>query len=272
MMDELKQFPEALTIAGTDSGGGAGMEADIKTMQACHTFSTNVVVGVTAQNTYGVQDLYPLPQQIIDAQFASIMADFEIRAAKTGALFDLERVQMVVKNLKKYQIPNLVVDPVMVAKGGAKLLTDEAIQTLKTDLLPLATLVTPNLPEAELLADQKVETQVDMLNAAKRIQTLGCPNVIIKGGHGHEAVVYDFVKLGDDDEFWLESKRIDTIRTHGTGDTLSSAIVAYLAQGIKLETAIHQAHDYLATIISQPLPIGHGHGPLNHGEWSNHEI
>ncbi|WP_429971882.1 bifunctional hydroxymethylpyrimidine kinase/phosphomethylpyrimidine kinase [Fructilactobacillus sp. Tb1] len=269
---EFKQYPEAMTIAGTDSGGGAGMEADIKTMQACHTFSTNVVVGVTAQNTYGVQDLYPLPRKIVDAQFASIMDDFDIKAAKTGALFDSEHVKIVADNVKKYNLKNFVVDPVMVAKGGAKLLTDEAIQTLKDELLPLATLVTPNLPETELLAGQTVKTQVDMLNAAKKIQQMGCPNVMVKGGHGDEDMVYDFVKLADGNEFWLESKRVNTIRTHGTGDTLSSAIVAYLAQGMDLETAIRKAHQYLETIINLPLPIGHGHGPLNHGEWSNHEI
>ncbi|WP_413627191.1 bifunctional hydroxymethylpyrimidine kinase/phosphomethylpyrimidine kinase [Fructilactobacillus vespulae] len=266
-MDNLKQFPEALTIAGNDSGGGAGMEADIKTMQACKTFSTNVLVGITAQNTLGVQDIYPLPEKIINQQFQSVFSDFEIKAAKTGALFDGEHVSIVVKNIMKYRIEKLVVDPVMIAKGGAHLLTDEAVATLKNELLPHAYLLTPNLPEAELLSGQEIKKNEEIVKVANSLQLMGAKNVIIKGGHAKGEKVFDFVKIANQDGYWLQSNRIRTSRTHGTGDTLSAAITAFLAQEKDLTTSIKLAHQYLHSIIEKPFIVGHGHGPLNHGGW-----
>ncbi len=238
-------------------------------MQACQTFSTNVVVGVTAQNTLGVQGQYPLPRGIVNEQFKSVLANFAIKAAKTGALFDAEHVSMVADNLAHYQLQNVVVDPVMVAKGGAHLLTEQGIKTLKEKLLPQADVVTPNLPEAEILAGQKINSESDVKQAAIKIQQLGSPNVIIKGGHAQDATVSDYVRLADGTDYWLTSPRINTERTHGTGDTLSAAIVAYLAQGADLKTAINKAHKYLADIIQHPLYIGNGHGPLNHGSWKD---
>ncbi|USS88905.1 bifunctional hydroxymethylpyrimidine kinase/phosphomethylpyrimidine kinase [Fructilactobacillus cliffordii] len=267
----MSQYPTGLTIAGTDSGGGAGMMADIKTMQTLKTFATSVIVGLTAQNTEGVQRIETVDAAMIDAQFASVAADFDVRAAKTGALFDADHVQAVVRNLARFHFPVVVVDPVMVAKGGSHLLDEAGIATLKTDLLPLADVVTPNLPEAELLAGRTIHNRVDVLNAAKQIQQLGAANVVIKGGHGTDAVVADYVKLADGTDYWMESPRVNTNRTHGTGDTLSSAIVSYVAHGMNLKQAIRQAHDYLATIIPHPLPLGHGHGPLNHGLWEEHD-
>ncbi len=169
----IQQYPTALTIAGSDSGGGAGLQADLKTMQACQTFSTNVIVGITAQNTLGVQGQYPLPKQVVTRQFASILADFHIQAVKTGALFDAEHVQMVADELQWSRLPNLTVDPVMIAKGGAHLLTPAGIRKIKSQLLPQATIVTPNLPEAELLAEQQIISEADRLSAAKKIQQLG---------------------------------------------------------------------------------------------------
>ncbi|CAK8054862.1 bifunctional hydroxymethylpyrimidine kinase/phosphomethylpyrimidine kinase [Eupransor demetentiae] len=265
-MRDPKQYPTALTIAGSDSGGGAGMQADTKTMQACQTYSTNVIVGLTAQNTLGVQGAHPVEPDVIDAQFASIMADFDVRAAKTGALFDAIRVQTVARAVKKYELSNLIVDPVMVAKGGASLLDDAGVAAMKEDLLPLALLVTPNLPEAELLAGMAIKTEADMVTAGNKIQQLGVPNVIVKGGHGDGPQVKDYVLLADQ-EFWLTGERIHTSSKHGTGDTLSAAITAYLAQGETLEAAIKEGHSYMNTIIAHPLNIGHGHGPLNQGNW-----
>ncbi|MCF6514691.1 bifunctional hydroxymethylpyrimidine kinase/phosphomethylpyrimidine kinase [Lactobacillus sp. S2-2] len=269
-MNEINQYPEVLTIAGTDSGGGAGIQADTKTMQAYEVFSTQVIVGVTAQNTIGVQELFPLPASIIASQFKSVFGDFDIKALKTGALFDKEHVQIVVDNLKQYSFNNLVIDPVMVAKGGAKLLSDDAIATLKQNLLPLGTLVTPNLLEAEILCDQEIKTYDDMKMAAKKIRDLGVENVMIKGGHtDNQTEIYDYVLFSDDTDLWLNAPRIDTKRTHGTGDTLSSAIISNLAKGFSLKEAIKNAHEYLKKIIKNPLLIGHGHGPLNHGNWEN---
>ncbi|MHA8111454.1 bifunctional hydroxymethylpyrimidine kinase/phosphomethylpyrimidine kinase [Lactobacillaceae bacterium Melli_B4] len=260
----MSEFPEALTIAGTDSGGGAGMMADIKTMQACHVFSTNVVVGVTAQNTLGVQNVFPLPLAMVDAQFASVAADFEIKAVKTGALFDAKHVNQVVKNLKQYSFGPLVVDPVMVAKGGAKLLTDDAIDTVINDLIPIADVITPNLPEAETIISHPIQDEAQVKGAAHEIQQLGAANVIIKGGHSAGPENRDYVLLADGKDFWLTGEHVDSKRKHGTGDTLSSVIVAELAKGAELETAIRRAKTFMNTILKKEIQVGHGHGPLNH--------
>lgn len=269
-MEKLQQYLEVLTIAGTDSGGGAGIQADTKTMQAHKVFSTQVIVGVTAQNTFGVQDIFPLPASMISNQFQSIFDDFEIQAVKTGALFDKEHVEIVVNNLNQYPIKNLVIDPVMVAKGGAKLLSDDAIISVKNRLLPLGVLVTPNLLEAEILSDQTIKNYDDMKSAAQKIKGFGVQNVMIKGGHSdNQTEIYDYILFSDGTELWLSAERIDTKRTHGTGDTLSSAIVSNLAKGFSLRDAIINGHGYLKKIIKNPLLIGHGHGPLNHGNWED---
>jgi len=179
----INEFPQALSIAGSDSGGGAGMQADLKTMQMRHGFATTVLVAIMAQNTLGVQDAMPLPKKIIDEQFSSLSADLKIRACKTGMLADTETVETVVANLRQSDFGPLVVDPVMIAKGGAHLLTDEAISTVRTKLLPLADLVTPNLPEAEALAEMTIKNNADMKKAGQRLQALGAKNVLVKGGH-----------------------------------------------------------------------------------------
>ncbi|USS88016.1 bifunctional hydroxymethylpyrimidine kinase/phosphomethylpyrimidine kinase [Fructilactobacillus hinvesii] len=267
----MRQYPTGLTIAGTDSGGGAGMMADLKTIQTLKTFATAVVMGITAQNTKDVQRIETVSAAMVNAQFAAVATDFAIRAVKTGALFDADHVRLAVQNLAKYHFPVVIVDPVMVAKGGSHLLDDEGITVLKQELLPVADAVTPNLPEAELLAGQTITTPVDILNAAKKIQQLGVENVVIKGGHGTDPVVSDYVKLADGTDYWLESPRVNTNRTHGTGDTLSAAMVAYVAHGHSINQAIRLAHDYLAQIIPHPLPLGHGHGPVNHGLWEEHD-
>ncbi|KRN02958.1 hydroxymethylpyrimidine phosphomethylpyrimidine kinase [Levilactobacillus senmaizukei DSM 21775 = NBRC 103853] len=259
------EFPETLTIAGTDSGGGAGVMADLKTMQERNVFGTAVVVAVTAQNTLGVQDFMAVPQHLIDEQFASLAADFNIRACKTGMLADAEHVHDVVVNLKKNCFGPLTVDPVMIAKGGAALLADDAVTTVRDELVPLADVLTPNIPEAERLTGLTIESSDQMVQAALALQDLGAKNIVIKGGH--EATpdeASDFVLMADGRSFWLTAPRIDTVRTHGTGDTLSSCITAELAKGQDYETAIRISKDFVTAAIENTIPVGHGHGPLNH--------
>ncbi|MFC2648088.1 MAG: bifunctional hydroxymethylpyrimidine kinase/phosphomethylpyrimidine kinase [Coriobacteriaceae bacterium] len=272
----INDFPQALTIAGIDSGGGAGIPADVKTMQMRHTFGTMVVVAVTAQNTYGVQMAQPMSTELIDQQFASIADDFNIKACKTGMLADTARVKVVVKNLKKYDFGYVTVDPVMIAKGGAKLLSDDAIAVVHDKLLPLADLVTPNLPEAEQLTGMHIETREDMKAAGEKLQELGSKNVLVKGGHlrGTKQVA-DFVLLEDHSSFWMVSERIDTKRTHGTGDTISACITSELAKGHTMEEAIKIGKAYVEGTIKHSINVGHGHGPLNHWaplEEGNYEI
>ncbi|MFD1485023.1 bifunctional hydroxymethylpyrimidine kinase/phosphomethylpyrimidine kinase [Lacticaseibacillus baoqingensis] len=260
-----EQFPQALSIAGSDSGGGAGMQADLKTIQSRHVFAATVLVAITAQNTLGVQQSLALPTAMIDAQFASLAADLQIRACKTGMLADVATVKAVVNNLKRYDFGPLTVDPVMIAKGGAPLLTEDAIAVVRDELLPLATLVTPNLPEAEKLSGLTITDQAAMRTAAKRLQALGAQNVIVKGGHlTHADSANDYVLLADGSDFWLPARRVDTVRTHGTGDTLSACITAELAKGRSLPSAIRTGKAYVEKAITDGILVGHGHGPLNH--------
>ncbi|GHV97202.1 hydroxymethylpyrimidine/phosphomethylpyrimidine kinase [Lactobacillus nasalidis] len=261
----INEFPQALSIAGSDSGGGAGMQADLKTMQMRHVFATTVLVAITAQNTLGVQDSLALPPKIISEQFASLNADLKIRACKTGMLADSETVETVVQNLKQYDFGPLVVDPVMVAKGGARLLTDDAVKAVKDQLIPLADLVTPNLPEAQVLTDLEITSTSGMEAAAKKLQAMGAKNVLLKGGHFNDAkAARDFVLLEDGTSFWMSSPRIATKRTHGTGDTISACITAELAKGVAMENAIRTGKAYVEATIRDTIQVGHGHGPLNH--------
>lgn len=260
----VNRTPQVVTIAGSDSGGGAGLQADLKTFQARHVFGMSIVVALTAQNTYGVQASLPIPGGFIDAQFQSLAADFNIRAAKTGMLADREHVEAVVRNLKQVDFGPLIVDPVMVAKGGATLLASEAVVTIKEQLLPLADVVTPNLPEAEILVGKKIVTNADMVRAARIIQTLGVKHVIIKGGHRQNHKAEDLILLADGTCYWLSAPRIATANTHGTGDTFSACIAAELAKGQPLKAAIMTAKAFLQGAISQGISVGHGHGPTNH--------
>lgn len=256
--------PQALTIAGTDSSGGAGISADLKTFMAQGVYGGNVIVSVTAQNTRGVQQVQMIPPAIITQQIQSIADDLSIAAVKTGMLGDAQTVNTVAKALQTYNFGSYILDPVMVAKGGAKLLRDEAILALKTQLLPLATMVTPNIPEAEVLTEMTIQTHEDVKIAAYKLQLLGAKNVLLKGGHGSEIAVYDFALLADGSHFWLKSQRVDTERTHGTGDTLSAAIAAQLTLGFDMKTAIIKGKAYVDATIRDGIQVGHGHGPLNH--------
>lgn len=260
----VNRTPQVVTIAGSDSGGGAGLQADLKTFQARHVFGMSIVVALTAQNTYGVQASLPIPGGFIDAQFQSLATDFNIRAAKTGMLADREHVEAVVRNLQQVDFGPLIVDPVMVAKGGATLLASEAVVTIKEQLLPLADVVTPNLPEAEILVGKKIVTNADMVRAARTIQTLGVKHVIIKGGHRQNHKAEDLILLAVGTCYWLSAPRIATANTHGTGDTFSACIAAELAKGQPLKAAIMTAKAFLQGAISQGISVGHGHGPTNH--------
>lgn len=260
----INQTPQVVTIAGTDSGGGAGVQADLKTFQARKAFGMSIVVALTAQNTLGVQNSFPVPCDFINDQFNSLAEDFKIKAAKTGMLADKEHVECVVENLKKVDFGPLVVDPVMIAKGGHALLKEDAIETIKTRLLPLAFLVTPNLPEAEVLVGYPVTTEEEMKQAAVDLQKLGVNHVIIKGGHLETKEAKDYVLLETGEDYWLKTKRIKTIKTHGTGDTFSSCIAAELAKGTTIKEAIYIGKQFIQGAIEEELFVGHGHGPTNH--------
>ncbi|BAP86708.1 phosphomethylpyrimidine kinase [Paucilactobacillus hokkaidonensis JCM 18461] len=267
----VDQFPQALSIAGSDSGGGAGMQADLKTIQERHVFATTVLVAITAQNTLGVKDAFPLPTKIIDEQFAALDEDLQIKACKTGMLADVTRVKAVVANLKKYDFGPLTLDPVMIAKGGAPLLSEDAVIVVRDELLPLATIVTPNLPEAEKLTGQTINTTDDMQMAAKKLQNMGVQNVIIKGGHfENDNQSSDFVLLSNGRSFWLSAPRVNTANTHGTGDTLSACITAELAKGNSVEQAIKISKQFVDATIRDGIKVGHGHGPLNH--WAYRKV
>lgn len=256
--------PQVVTIAGSDSGGGAGIQADLKTFQARKAFGMSIVVALTAQNTLGVQSSLPVPLDFIDAQFASLVADFKIGAVKTGMLFNGAYVENVVNNLKKVDFGPLIIDPVMVAKGGHQLLDQDAINAIQNQLLPIATLVTPNIPEAEIIADMSIESEADMLVAGLKLQGYGAKNVIIKGGHAKDARARDLVLMEDGEILWLSSPRVETENTHGTGDTLSAAIAAELAKGSELKAAIVIAKQFIQGAIADSIDVGHGHGPTNH--------
>lgn len=258
------ETPQVVTIAGSDSGGCAGLQADLKTFQNRHAFGMSIIVALTAQNTLGVQEAYPIPNDFVTSQFASMAADYQVRSAKTGMLASPSLVETVAKNLKQYDFGPLVVDPVMIAKGGHALLEAEAVQTVKDYLLPLATVLTPNMPEAEVFLGYSVESAQDMIKAALDLKELGPKNVIIKGGHGHGAAACDYVLLEDESSFWMASPRIDTINTHGTGDTFSACIAAELAKGTPLKEAILIGKAFIQAAIADPIAVGHGHGPVNH--------
>ena len=253
---------QVLTIAGSDSGGGAGIQADLKAMSANGVFGMSVITSVTAQNSKGVTAVHDLPVPIIEAQMEAIFSDYEVAAVKTGMLSTAEIVKTVASKLAQRQVETLVVDPVMVAKGGQPLLKPEAMATLKTNLIPLALVVTPNIYEAELLADTKIRTVAEARQAAKAIHKLGCRYVLIKGGHLQERPGTDLLYDGRFFRMYA-GEFINTPNTHGTGCTYASTIAANLAKGISLQEAIEAAKTFLTEAIRHGLSIGHGHGPTN---------
>ncbi|MEW6298293.1 MAG: bifunctional hydroxymethylpyrimidine kinase/phosphomethylpyrimidine kinase [Thermodesulfobacteriota bacterium] len=253
---------KALTIAGSDSGGGAGIQADLKTFMALGVYGTSVLTAATAQNTLGVQAVVELPAEFVARQFDSVLADIGADAAKTGMLSSAPLVQIVSQKVREYGLRRLVVDPVMVAKGGHPLLREEARQALIDTLLPLALVVTPNLHEASLLAGMEVSDRAAMEEAARRIKSLGPAYVVVKGGH-LEAEACDLLFDGRGFRAYTAPK-LNTVCTHGAGCTFSAAIAASLARGQSVEGAVATAKTFVTRAIAEGFPIGQGHAPLNH--------
>lgn len=253
-----------LTIAGSDSGGGAGIQADLKTITMLGAYGASVITAVTAQNTLGVQAVYDLSDEAINQQLDSVCQDMDFDGVKTGMLANEAVLRCVVEKLKQYQLKHLVVDPVMVASSGDVLLQSQAVEILCKELLPLAELVTPNIYEAAVLSGKKVETVADMKLAAKIIHQYGCKNVLIKGGH-LKGTAMDLLFDGEAFNFF-SAPRVETKNTHGTGCTLSAALATLYGQGYPILEAVERAKSYLtqALIGGAELTIGHGCGPVLH--------
>ena len=253
---------KAMTIAGSDSGGGAGIQADLKTFAALGVYGSSVITAVTAQNTIEVAAIAEVPEEVVIAQIDTVIHDIGADAAKTGMLSSKGIIENVADRLEAWGVPHLVVDPVMVSKGGVALLQPDAVDALKRDLLPFADIVTPNLAEAEALAGRQIATPAHAQEAAKAIAALGPTTVIIKGGHLPGAPI-DLVY--HDGAFTpVEGTRVNTSCTHGTGCTFSAAIAAFLAQGIDTMAAIHLAKLYIQNALEHAVPIGEGHSPVAH--------
>ncbi|MCM3761640.1 bifunctional hydroxymethylpyrimidine kinase/phosphomethylpyrimidine kinase [Alkalihalobacillus oceani] len=258
---------KALTIAGSDSGGGAGIQADLKTFQELDTFGTSVITALTAQNTLGVHGVFPQTLEAVEAQLDAVLSDIGTDAAKTGMLFSAEIISLVARKLKQYEVKRLVVDPVMIAKGGASLLQEEAVKALIEELLPQAMVITPNLPEAaKILGCEEPQTLAEMKEAAVKLHQLGPAYIVLKGGHLPDGPAIDLVYDGHE-LHELETERIATKHTHGTGCTFAAAIAAELAKGAAPLEAIQTAKAFITAAITHSLAIGGGIGPTNHAAY-----
>lgn len=258
----MQNVYRALTIAGSDSGGGAGIQADLKTFMARGVFGMSAITAVTAQNTLGVQGIHSIPNDVIAKQIDMVIEDIGVDAVKTGMLGTSEVIELVVEKLKQHKIEVLVVDPVMVAKGGARLLQQDAADSLITKLLPIASIITPNIPEAEVITGMKIQTLEEMEFAAKKLVAMGAKAAVVKGGHREAEpvdVFYDGVEV-----LLLSGERFDTRHTHGTGCTFSACIAAELAKGKSMAESVRVAKSFITEAISKVLGLGHGHGPTNH--------
>ena len=253
----------ALTIAGSDSGGGAGIQADLKTFAAHGVYGTSAVTAVTAQNTRGVLSWMALPPAMVRAQIEAVIADIGADAVKIGMLANAGVVETVAAVVGELKLRNVVLDPVMVAKGGNRLLEPAAVEAIRTALVPLADVVTPNAPEAEVLAGMSIRSMAEVQEAGRRILTMGARVILIKGGHieGAESIDVAFTPA---ETFELRGPRINTTSTHGTGCTLSSAIAANLALGMSVRESLQRAREYVEGAIRHAPGLGSGHGPLNH--------
>ena len=256
-----------LTIAGSDSGGGAGIQADLKTIMALGGYGMSVITALTAQNTLGVTAIHAVPVDFVAAQMDAVLSDIGADAIKIGMLFSPELIRTVADGLRRHGAKNIVLDPVMVAQSGDKLLQDEAVAAIKEHLIPLADLITPNLPEASVLLDREITSEADLSAAAPDLAAMGAGNVLIKGGHLESENSDDCLYLGDEQRLvTLAGERVVTRNNHGTGCTLSSAIAAYLARGEDMETAVRLGKDYITGAIQAgaAYEIGRGNGPVHH--------
>jgi hydroxymethylpyrimidine/phosphomethylpyrimidine kinase len=258
----MGSIPRALTIAGSDSGGGAGIQADLKTFSALGVYGMSAITALTAQNTVGVQSIVELDPAFVSSQIHSVLSDMGADAVKTGMLANADIILQVARDIRHFDLRNVVVDPVMVAKSGDRLLREEAIQAMLQELFPLAEIVTPNLHEASTLTDLEINDPDGMKEAARRLHAFGPRHVVVKGGHlagSPMDLLYDGREF-----FTFENVRHDTPHTHGTGCTFASAIAAQLARGSALPDAVRAAKTYVTEAIRHGLAIGHGKGPTNH--------
>ena len=263
----MKRYFRALTIAGSDSGGGAGIQADLKTFAALGCYGMSVITALTAQNTVGVSGIHPVPPEFVARQIDAVLQDIGADAVKIGMLHSPRIIHTVAERLSFHGVRKIVLDPVMVAKSGDRLLEDEAVGALKRSLIPMAALITPNLSEAAILLGREVAGITQMQEACKALAELGSAAVLLKGGHLGTERSSDVLYIREDDVVRvLETPRIDTGNTHGTGCTLSSAIAAYLARGFQLDQAVRRAKAYLTDALKAGAEyhLGHGHGPLHH--------
>ena len=261
------RYARVLSIAGSDSGGGAGIQADLKTFSALGCYGMTAITAITAQNTQGVRAIHGVPAQMLRAQIDAVLEDIGADAVKIGMLHDPEVVRVVVDAIKRHRLQQVVLDPVMVATSGDRLMAAETVHVLVHELFPLASVITPNLDEAALLLDRAIDGADALDAAATALLALGAPAVLLKGGHLPGDTVMDVLALTDGTRLRLQSPRIVTHNGHGTGCTLSSAIAAYLALGLPLPQAVEQARAYILGAIAAGANVhtGHGHGPLNHG-------
>jgi hydroxymethylpyrimidine/phosphomethylpyrimidine kinase len=259
-------MPIALTIAGSDSSAGAGIQADLKTFAAFGVYGASVITALTAQNTTGVSGIHVVPAEFVTAQIDAVFDDLEVDAVKIGMVAQFATIDAIVAGLKRWSPGHVVLDPVMVATSGDRLLAADAVECLRTELIPLASLLTPNLPEAASLLDEEIATSEAAIDSqGKRLLALGCRAVLIKGGHGQGAESIDYL-FGANGVIALPAPRIATKNTHGTGCSLSSAIAAGLAKGEPMETAVRNAKAWISAAIAAAdrLVVGHGHGPIHH--------
>jgi hydroxymethylpyrimidine/phosphomethylpyrimidine kinase len=260
----MARVARALTIAGSDSGGGAGIQADLKTFSALGVYGASVITAVTAQDTQRVYDFVEMDPAFVAKQIDAVLGDIGADAVKTGMLASAPIIETVAERLQRWEATTLVVDPVMVAKGGDRLLREDAVAALKQRLLPLALVVTPNIPEAEVLTGHDLKTWDDIRDAAREIHAMGAANVVVKGGH-REDEAHSTDLLFDGNTFRdFPVARIQTTSTHGTGCTFASAIAASLAKGETVEQSVLAAKAYVTRALQAAFPLGHGHGPVHH--------
>jgi hydroxymethylpyrimidine/phosphomethylpyrimidine kinase len=259
-------IPIALTIAGSDSSGGAGIQADLKTFAALGVYGASVITALTAQNTHGVSGIHVVPADFVAAQIEAVFSDLDIKAVKIGMVAQSGTIEAIAARLARWGVPPLVLDPVMAATSGDRLLSADAVAGLRAKLIPRAALITPNLPEAAVLLDEAVASdEAAIAGQGKRLLEMGCPHVLIKGGHGQGRESIDYL-FGGGTTIALPAPRIATSNTHGTGCSLSSAIAAGLARGEAIETAVRNAKAFISAAIAaaERLDVGHGHGPVHH--------
>jgi hydroxymethylpyrimidine/phosphomethylpyrimidine kinase len=258
--------PVALTIAGSDSSGGAGIQADLKTFAALGVYGACVITALTAQNTQGVTGIHQVPPDFVTAQIDAVFADLEVAAVKIGMVAELSVIEAIAAGLTRWSPKHIVLDPVMVATSGDRLLANDAVEALRAKLVPRASILTPNLPEAAALLDEPVASgEAAIEDQGRRLLALGCPAVLIKGGHGQGSESIDYL-VRESGTIALAAPRVATQNTHGTGCSLSSAIAAGLAKGEDLETAVRNAKAFVSAAItaSDRFSVGHGHGPIHH--------